>query len=78
MPPNLWCYTDMFIIITISSSVAILSDKVSGEIPKVILGAFGLHCSMPMVVFDWQGMTCYQCSVVLLGVGGNVVELSEL
>ena len=29
-----------------------------------------------MVAFDWQGMTSYQCSVVIIGVGGTVVELS--
>jgi len=30
---------------------------------------------MPMVLFDWRGMTSYYCSVVTLGLGETVVEL---
>jgi len=29
------------------------------QMPNVILGTFGHQSSMPMVVFDWQGMTFY-------------------
>jgi len=43
--------------------------------PKATSGTSGHRSHMLMVVFDWQGLTCYLCSIVTLGPAGNTVEL---
>jgi len=34
--------------------------------------------SMPVIVYHWQGMTSYYCSVVTLHTGGTIIELQAV
>jgi len=35
----------------------------------------GYWSSTPVVTFDWQGATLYQCSKVTLGLDGTIIKL---